>query len=471
MKLVLLNLRCILLRDVNIIVLCLVLGQNADCEALFPLKLSTNHRYLVDQKDVPFLIKEISAWGLVQALSETDASGFMDSIKVKGFNTLLVSAISYDTRFAGNPPDWTGNCPFNVKWDFSTPNISYFEHVDRILKMAENKGFLVLFVPCYLGYSGDPNQGWFTRLLDSQNDTLKSHTYGQFMGKRYKNFKNIIWVAGGDNDAAGNLRSHMLNIIAGIKKEDSKHLWTAHWSSPTNWSSANHPFASFVDLDGLYCFTESDLGATGPQYKAELDKYRGGKLFFQLDQSYEQDIPGGQDNINYQWIRRKNYDGLLSGCAGTSFSPGINKDQQLYKFYNWRDFMNTRGMIETMFCFRLFESRPWWKLIPDQNSALTITSGRGIYGEIDWVCLARTDNGSTIIAYVPSTRKITINMAQLSGSSANAWWYNPQNGKATLIGSIPTKGEQEFTSSDEDQILVIDDSSLNLKAPGSIVPR
>lgn len=463
-----------MLRSISFILLFLCMWQFARCEVSFPLQLSSNHRYMVDQKKVPFLIKEISAWGLIQALSEADASEFMDSAKAKGFNTLLVSAISMDSRFAGNPPKWNEISPFTVEWDFSTPNENYFAHVDRILEMAEKKGLLVLLVPSYLGYYGDPNQGWFSKLLDSKNDTSKSRKYGQFLGKRYSNFKNIVWVAGGDNSATGEVHSHMLNIIQGIKEgenRDAQHLWTGHWSSEvaTNWSADNSPFASYIDLNGLYCFIEKDMGNAGPQYKSELEKFNAGKMYFQLDQSYEQDIPGGQDNVNYQWIRRKNYDGLLSGCAGTSFSPGISQEKQLYKFYNWCDFMNTRGMNEAMHCFNLFESRSWYELIPDQNTPETISGGRGNYGDIDYVCLARTVNGSTIIAYVPTSRTITINMAQISGKSAKVWWYNPQNGQAILIGTFATKGKHDFVSLNGDQILIIDDASLNLKAPGSSI--
>jgi hypothetical protein len=395
------------------------LSQPARCEASFPLKLSGNHRYLVDQKKVPFLIKEISCWGLIQALSEADAAEFMDSVKAKGFNTLMVSAISADSRFAGNPPNWEGNCPFLVKWDFSTPNEAYFAHVNRILKMAEKKGLLVLLVPCYLGYYGDPNQGWFNKLFDSKNSLLKSRMYGKFLGSRYKDSKNIVWMAGGDNSASGEVQGHMLNIIQGIKEgenPDVRHLWTGHWSSEVgqNWSTDNPPFAALMDLDGLYAFVEKDMGSAGPQYKSDLEKFKCGKMYFQMDQSYEQDIPGGPDNINYQWIRRKNYGGLLSGCAGTSFSPGIDKDKQLYKFYDWRSFMNTKGMHEAMHCFNLFESRAWHELIPDQNTSQIIKSGRGNFGEIDYACAAQTANGETIIVYLPTPRTITINMGQIS---------------------------------------------------------
>src|ERR1700733_9929839 len=160
--------------------------------ASFPLKLSINGRYLTDGKNRPFLIREISSWGLIQALPETDESAYLDSIKKKGFNTVLVSLISYDTRFAGDPPNWQGESPFNTKWDFSTYNTKYFEHADRVLEMANSKGILVLLVPCYLGYKGDPHQGWWPKLVSPANSVEKSYQYGRFLGDRYKNFNNII---------------------------------------------------------------------------------------------------------------------------------------------------------------------------------------------------------------------------------------------------------------------------------------
>ena len=46
----------------------------------FPLRLSDNKRYLIDSLNKPFLIKEFSAWGWIQTLSEADASAFLDEV-------------------------------------------------------------------------------------------------------------------------------------------------------------------------------------------------------------------------------------------------------------------------------------------------------------------------------------------------------------------------------------------------------
>jgi len=210
--------------------------------AQFPLRLSPNHRYLVDSGQQPFLIKEFSAWGLIQALSEADESAFLDSIKLRGFNTVLVSVISNATsQMGGNPPYWQGISPFQIECDFSTPNETYFQHVDRFLAMTREKGFLVLLVPCYLGYFTDGSQGWWDEVRSANNSPDKMRTYGEFLGRRYRESSNIVWVAGGDNDAKDQDEPYMQALISGIRSADDQHLWTGHFdnTSGTFWSTDN----------------------------------------------------------------------------------------------------------------------------------------------------------------------------------------------------------------------------------------
>ncbi|HWB25195.1 MAG TPA: DUF4038 domain-containing protein [Chitinophagaceae bacterium] len=451
------------------VLLNLRITAKANSDVVFPLHVNGTNNYLADKNNKPFLLREISAWGLIQALPEKDEAAFIDSVKEKGFNTLLVSIISFDTRFAGNPPAWQGIMPFKKQWDFSTYNTTYFEHADRFLKMAEDKGMLVLLVPCYLGYKGDPKQGWWPKLLSENNSVEKSRIYGEFIGKRYKDFDNIIWVAGGDNKGDKPLYNYLDNIIQGIKQFDKQHLWTGHFASEqgTNWAADNALYAKYIDVNGLYVFAEENMGTDAPQYKTELAKYGKGKMIFQLDQSYEHDIPHDNNNENYQWIRRKNYDGLLSGCAGTSFSPG-QKDNQCYVFTNWQPLMNTTGMQQIKYCFNLFLSRAWYRLVPlpqDEN----VISNRGAFGSIDYVCAARTNDSSTLIAYLPLGGTITVNLHAIKGTQAAAWWYDVRSGTAITAGEFSTRDARDFTApGNEDWVLVIDDGALKLLPPGNV---
>jgi hypothetical protein len=196
----------------------------------------------------------------------------------------------------------------------------------------------------------------------------------------------------------------------------------------------------------------------------ELAQRRKSRLTFQLDQSYEQDVPHVTDNETPS-IRRKNYDGLLSGCAGTSFSPGT-RDNQLYTFKDWRPLMNTAGMKEAALCLALFDSRDWPSLVPDEASEFVV-AGRGAFGSIDYVCAARTERHETAIAYIPSAHPISVDLGAVSGAEAILWWYSPTTGDATRLGSYPTVGHKELTPPGSgDWVLVMDDASAKLPAPG-----
>jgi hypothetical protein len=72
------------------------------------------------------------------------------------------------------------------------------------------------------------------------------------------------------------------------------------------------------------------------------------------------------------------------------------------------------------------------------------------------------------MAYIPTQRTVTVHVAQVSGASANVWWFNPRTGLATAAGVYPTAGPQTFMPPDQnDWVLVLDDASLNLPAPGN----
>src|ERR1700726_1085188 len=57
-------------------------------QASYPLKLSENHRYLVDQNGKPFLIVGDTPQGLMGRLNEQDAEYYFADREAHGFNAL-----------------------------------------------------------------------------------------------------------------------------------------------------------------------------------------------------------------------------------------------------------------------------------------------------------------------------------------------------------------------------------------------
>jgi hypothetical protein len=59
-------------------------------------------------------------------------------------------------------------------------------------------------------------------------------------------------------------------------------------------------------------------------------------------------------------------------------------------------------------------------------------------------------------------------MTGIRGDMAKCWWYNPSDGKAIEIGTYKTSEVHSFTPvSAGDWVLVIDNNSAKLPAPGS----
>lgn len=400
-------------------------------KARFPLRVSDDGRRMVDAAGKPFLINQASSWGLIQSLSTDDARAYLDLLAGRGWNAVMVSIISYDERMPGNPPTWRGIEPFETRWDFSTPNDAYFEHADEIIKLARQRDMLVTLVPSYLGYPEDATQGWADELLSSTNSVDKSHAYGRYLGRRYKSFDNIVWVAGGDNEPeqGSELEAHMLAIASGIKAEDPDHLWTAHWSGKDKGmlASENTTFAPFIDLDGYYAFNYELT------YEKVLNQYgrRTGRPLFHLDMSYETEWGGEPAEI-----RKRAYDAILSGATGSSFNAGPD----WYLFKNFRK-MDTPGVRETQYWYRLFSSVPWHELRPDDDHT-AITEGYGERGSTSYVCAARTSDYRLVMAYLGEGGSVTVDLGRMPGETVKVSWFDPTSGRTRDGTELPSEGQR-----------------------------
>ena len=104
-----------------------------------------------------------------------------------------------------------------------------------------------------------------------------------------------------------------------------------------------------------------------------------------------------------------------------------------------------------------------------------LTNGFGNYGDVDtrvsesdYGTAAFTPDGSTVIAYIPTIRTFTIDMARLSGP-AKARWFDPVDGSYREIagGPITNSGSHLFMppgknhAGDGDWVLLLQVSSGN----------
>ncbi len=418
-----------------------------------PLKISTNRRHLVDQKDRPFLIHGDSAWSLISGLTKEEAKRYLENRRKKGFNSIIVNLIEH--KFRG-PVNREGEAPFTTPGDFNTPNEKYFAHADWVLQTAAKKDIVVFLFPMYLGTKGsDDNgsdEGWYQEAI--LNGVAKCRQYGRFVGRRYKDFSNLVWVIGGDRNP--DLAKEATEAVAaGIREYAPNHLFTAH-AAPES-SASDEYGSSGLDLNGTYSYY-----IVQRQLIRDYN-HRPVMPFFLFESTYEGDnrrVTQRYDASPVQ-IRRQAYWALLCGGAGQFFG-----NWTLWPFDpEWETTLDAEGSRSMMYLRSLFLSRPWYELVPDQAHKVVI-DGLGDFRGLDYLAAARTSDRRILIAYVPTPRTFTIDMSKIAGKQARVWWFDPRSGKVKEGETVVTQGQRQFSPpGDGDWVLVVEDTALNLPLP------
>jgi len=434
-----------------IITLCFSLFAQTNFE--YPVKLTPENHFLTDQKGTPFFWSGDAAWSLIVQLSREDAEFYLDNRLAKGFNMLMVNLIEH--RFCTNAPNnFYNEPPFTGKM-FTTPNEKYFAHADYVIRSAAKRGIIVLLFPMYLGYDCGID-GWCEETRLATTGDLRF--YGQYLGERYRGYTNIIWCAGGDTDPS-QVRDKMLACIRGIREKDSSALFSSHNQSE---SFAVSPWSgeSWLTINNLYSYSTA-------LYEQCRDAYLQCPVmpYFMIESAYE-----NEHQSSAQRLRSQAYWPVLCGAMGYIFG-----NCPLWHFggfpswcgkTDWKAELDAPGSVSMDMLQRLFRSRPWYALIPDFDHKVLL-SGYGTWGKEDYATASRAQDGSTIVAYLPSARPVVFDMTKISGNKAICWWYNPRTGEYTEIGAFETKGTHEFIpTSDEDWVIVLDDASMGFCPAG-----
>jgi hypothetical protein len=405
----------------------------------FPLKKSANNRYLTTQNGTRFLLIGDSAWMAVSQATNADIDTYLADRQAKGFNTILTQTI--DSYYANNAPNnIDGVAPFMVPNNFRTSNPAYYTRFDYLLDRAALRGMVVITYPIYMGYNCGP-QGWASQMTASSTADLQ--TYGTWLGNRYKNKPNIIWVLGGDANPPACALSAKLDAFArALVAADPNHLVTEHNyrnEAVTPWLP-NVP--SWLNLNSTY--GPSPVTFTQGQTAYNRTPTRP---FFMVESWYE-----NTHSLTRKEVRAEAYWALLSGHCGYVFGncPLFGFGATVVNGYcsqvnsDWHQHLNSTGAQDVTRIKNLFTSVAWQTLVPD-FAHTTVTAGYGT--GTTTVTTGRASDGSFVMSYLPSLNKVTVNMTRLTGSSVVARWYDPSNGVYTTVAGspFPNIGSRVFT--------------------------
>ena len=420
----------------------------------YPVRVSKDGRYLVDVDGKPFRIQGDSAQSLIANLTYAEADAYLTDRRARGFNTVNVNLIEH--KFAIKAPaNRNGDEPFKGPDDFSTPNETYFAFADKIIDLAASKGILISLAPMYLGYGGG-DEGWWKELNNAANTQQVCYKFGLYVGKRYKDRKNILWVIGGDyTPPAGSEGEQGLHkFMEGVKAAGATQLWAGDWSAPT-MSTDVRAFAADMDLNAVYTSGVKERpGTTYEQARLAYD-YSPPHPAYLKETGYEDEgwVPGDAASV-----RKYEYWAIFGGCTAGGFFG--NRDiwefatptwWSGFKFGHgpWQKALGSQGNLDMMHLGELLDSLPWYDLVPSGLAGMRtlLTKGGGTYGKLDYVAAAATPDGKILIAYVPQGACITVDLTQLSGS-VRAQWFDPASGKYSEVsgGPVSKKSAHEFTT-------------------------
>jgi len=416
----------------------------------FPLKLSANGRYLVDQNNVPFLMSGDSPQGLIVRLpltgSASSESYFADR-EAQGFNTVWVNILSRDDNGGtSNGYTFDGIAPFTVQDDLSKPNLVYFQRAHDMIAQAAQHHILVILDPAetidHLG------------VLRS-NGVTKDYNYGVFVANYFKDLPNIIWMSGNDYAYNTSDDQYVMAVAQGIKATDNPSRLQSVELYPTPVGSLSDPsWTSLINLDFAYTYAPA-YAQVLTEYNRALNTSNGTMPTIMVESYYDyEQLPPinnyAQPNSTY---RNQEYWTALSGAAGQVY--GNYYTVRFPSGWNAPGNLDTPAVTQLGYLNGLLSGFHWYDLVPDQDGTF-LTGGQGEYigyiihnadGSLkqnDYITAALTPDGKTGLMYLPTPRTITVNMSKLS-DQVTARWFDPTTNSFAPIGIYANTGSRQFT--------------------------
>src|SRR6185369_9787856 len=104
------------------------------------LKVSENKRFLVHADGTPFFWLGDTAWELFHRLTREEAERYLENRRAKRFT--VIQAVALAELDGLQTPDAAGHRPL-LENDPTRPANEYWDHVDWIVKKAEEKGIFI----------------------------------------------------------------------------------------------------------------------------------------------------------------------------------------------------------------------------------------------------------------------------------------------------------------------------------------
>lgn len=436
-----------------------VFVQAAPVNALSRLTVDThNHRHFADTLGNPVLLIGDSPQNLPQKLTIAQTQTYFDDCRGNGINLVWVCIDGQPTASAENTPpvDKKGNLEFGAGgtpdgWDLSLVNTSYFsETLDSMLLLAEEHSIYVNLMPM--------SQCYWPPANITANTPQKAFNYGVWLGSRYKNQRNILWIFGNDNIDT----SRQCPIARGIISTGDNHLMSIHALNPGVWGQDPNDDASgasgnfykhlpnstmgWVTFNSLY----SDMQVFNQAHFVYHEYMKADIMPILMTEGPYQKLAGYGWQVATNKVERSlNYRVAFGGGFGGGYTYGCDWLQSATS--PWNKFLDKGSRPHIKFFSDLLKDKQWWDLKPDWGrtflTATTLAGGSQIENDDYTMAAFDTAGGRLGLVYCTVQQTVTADLSKMPGP-VTARWYDPTSGNYTIISGSPfaNSGPRQFTT-------------------------
>lgn len=400
-----------------------------------PIITPNGHYFVRDGK--PFFWLGDTAWTIANLYTPAEAEEYLDHRSRQGFTVINVMMV-----FTGGPGvkpnsgDVGGNLPF-LNWNPATPNEAFFKNIDRVLTAARARNLILAIMPCG-GSSGAyvKKQHIFTE--------ANVREYGRWLGRRYKNVPNLIWVNGFDLKTS-EYPEITRALTAGLQEGDGgSHLITFH---PGGGNSSSY-FHTEKWLSYNTIQTWSDYWRIHSLVLADYVR-QPVKPVVMAEGAYEEGPEYPSRPITPLAVRKQAWWAFL---AGGFYTYGHN--DMWRKNPTWRASLDSPGARQMVILKHVLAPRSWWTLQPDQS---VMALGTGCDKTLNAAALS--SNRDWAVVYLSSRNPVTIDFGKITASgNVRITWIDPETGESTAAGTFPSSGLHSLTPSlkSEDAVLLLE---------------
>jgi len=383
----------------------------------YPIRVSADGRYFIGQDGEPFFWLGDTAWPLFARYSRQEAEAVLADRSAKGF-TVIQGVLAWSAGTGMELPAPGPNRAGDVPWldgNPATPNDTYFRHVDHLVRFAAERGLILAMLPTW---------GYYISNVPTIH-MGNARAYGRWLGARYKDAPNIVWVNGGDR--VPTRREDVYRELAwGLREGDGgAHLITYH---PCGWRSSSQFFHRDTWLDFNIIETWTECYKVHPAVMSDA-LLAPRKPVVLGEGAYENGPEYPLGPITPHVVRKQAW---WSWLAGGFHTYGQNQMWRMEP--GWLDTLDTPGARHVCAMRRILSALEWWKWVPDQS---VFADGPGSGPHLN--AAARSEDGDCVLVYLADKGNVTLHLDKIiTSAQCRATWFNPQTGAASDGGIYPT---------------------------------